>query len=98
MIVKIAVTIIAKGRANKAVGKTPNEMPKDWNHHVKSIVIIVPKAIRSPCAKLAKRKIPKINVTPRAPRANCEPYEIAGTITKFANKASALIILTKFSI
>ena len=50
--------IIANGIASSAVGKIPNEMPKDWKYHVNKIVHIVPKDIMSPVAKLANLKIP----------------------------------------
>ena len=50
--------IIPKGIANKAVGKTPKETPKDWKYHVNKIVAMVPKDIMSPVAKFANRKIP----------------------------------------
>jgi hypothetical protein len=68
-----AVATIANGSARSAVGSGPSEMPNDWNHQVSRTVIIVPKAIMSPWAKLAKRRMPKTNVTPRAPSASCEP-------------------------
>ena len=71
--VKRAVATIARGRARRAVGRGPKVIPWDCSHQVMKIVIIVPNAIRSPWAKLANRKIPKIRVTPRAPSASWEP-------------------------
>ena len=50
--------MIAKGIAINAVGKTPNEIPKDWKYHVNKIATIVPNDIMSPVAKLANLKIP----------------------------------------
>ena len=44
--------MIAKGIASNAVGKTPNETPKDWKYQVNKIVNIVPKDIMSPVAKV----------------------------------------------
>ena len=55
--VSAQVAKIAKGRASIAVGRKPKETPYDCNNHVKRIVIIAPKDIRSPCEKFAKRRI-----------------------------------------
>ena len=82
----IIVIVIEIGKASRAVGKGPIEIPIDCSHHVDKIVIIVPKVIRSLCAKLAKRKTPYINVMPNAPIASWQPYEKAGMIKKFDNK------------
>ena len=50
--------MIAKGIAINAVGKNPNEIPKDWKYNVNKIATIVQKDIMSPVAKLANLKIP----------------------------------------
>ncbi len=50
--------MMANGSASSAVGRKPNVMPRLWNHHVNRIAAIVPKAIVSPWAKLAKRRTP----------------------------------------
>ena len=56
--------------ASNAVGKTPRLIPKDWKYQVNKIATIVPNDIMSPVAKLANLKIPYINVTKIAPKAN----------------------------
>ena len=50
-----AVIKMPKGSAINAVGITPPVIPILCNHHVINIVDIVPKDIKSPCAKLENR-------------------------------------------
>jgi hypothetical protein len=64
------VAKIAKGRASIAVARNPKEIPYDCNNQVKSIVIIAPKDMRSPCEKFAKRRMAYMKDTPRAPKAS----------------------------
>ena len=61
------------GRASNAVGSGPRLTPPDCNCQVARITTIVPKAMRSPWEKLAKRSMPYTSVTPSAPKAICEP-------------------------
>ena len=51
------------------------------SYQVASTTTMVPNAIMSLCAKFAKRRMPKINVAPRASSASCEPMLSAGKIT-----------------
>ena len=50
-----AVINMPKGSAINAVGIMPPVIPILCNHHVINIVAIVPKDIKSPCAKLENR-------------------------------------------
>jgi len=53
-----AVTIIAKGRASNAVGRTPAVIPILWNNQVNKIVAIVPNDIQSAWAKFENLNTP----------------------------------------